>query len=54
MLYGSKPSDGGHLILNENEKKQFIINHPEAAKFIKKFVISLKSFLTTSIDIAFG
>ncbi|MCU0340167.1 MAG: class I SAM-dependent DNA methyltransferase [Spirosomaceae bacterium] len=36
MLYGSKPVDGGHLILTTEEKNEFVITYPESDKFIKK------------------
>jgi hypothetical protein len=32
------PRDGGHLILNREEKAALVRDHPEAAKFIKRFV----------------
>ncbi len=38
ISYGSKPVDGGNLILNENEKSSLISESPDSEKFIKKFV----------------
>lgn len=38
MTYGSKPVDGGNLILNESEKDELISQNPDAEKFIKKFM----------------
>ncbi len=44
MQYGSKPSDGGHFLLNEEEKLELLKEEPNAAKFIKKY-ISGREFL---------
>jgi len=38
MVRGSSPVDGGHLILNEEEKNQLIIENQGAAIFIKKLI----------------
>ncbi len=38
MLYGSKPADGGHLLLSETEKNNLQQLEPSAAEFIKKFL----------------
>ena len=38
MLYGSKPADGGNLLLNEDEKVELINNEPESEKWIKPFL----------------
>lgn len=38
MLYGSKPTDGGHFILTEDEKNEILKREPLAEKFIKKYV----------------
>lgn len=38
MTYGSKPSDGGHLILDENERAQLLEAAPASAKFIKRYI----------------
>jgi hypothetical protein len=33
--YGSKPTDGGHLIIEEDERAQFLSENPEAKKYIR-------------------
>jgi len=38
MMYGSKPTDGGHYILNDIEKIEFLKKEPNAGKFIKQFL----------------
>lgn len=38
MLFGSKPTDGGHLILSPAEKDELLESSPEANHFIKKYV----------------
>ncbi len=38
MIYGSEPREGGHLILNENEKNEIIAATPEMQQYIKRFV----------------
>ena len=35
MVYGNKPADGGHLIIEEEIYNDFINKEPKAAKFIK-------------------
>jgi hypothetical protein len=42
MVYGNKPSDGGHLILTSDEKKEIIAKEPEAEKFIKCYIGSIE------------
>ena len=44
MFYGSKPADGGFLILSEDEKNILIEKFPDAKKFIKN-LIGAKDFL---------
>jgi len=44
MMYGSKPTDGGHFILTDKEKDEFLKIEPKAKKFIKPF-ISAKEYL---------
>lgn len=44
MMYGSKPTDGGHFILNDEEKIAFIKSEPQSKKFIKPF-LSAKEYL---------
>lgn len=38
MDYGSKPTDGGNLLLNQQELKDFSADYPNAAIYIKQFV----------------
>jgi hypothetical protein len=38
MMYGSKPTDGGHFILTDTEKTEFLKKDPNAIKFIKQFL----------------
>ncbi|MBD2318378.1 class I SAM-dependent DNA methyltransferase [Phormidium tenue] len=35
--FGSMPNDGGHLILTESEKDEFLKNEPEAEKWIRPY-----------------
>jgi hypothetical protein len=44
IVYGSKPVDGGHLFLTDQEKENFLNNEPGAAKFIRP-LISAHEFL---------
>ena len=44
MMYGSKPTDGGYLLLADNEKKELLFKEPLADKFIKP-LISAHEFL---------
>ena len=44
MMYGSKPTDGGHFLFTTEEKEHFLKQEPNAEKFIKPF-ISAKEFL---------
>jgi hypothetical protein len=44
MVYGSKPADGGFLILSDDEKSDLLCKEPNALSFIKPFV-SAKEFL---------
>ncbi|KAF5060417.1 hypothetical protein DSECCO2_326020 [anaerobic digester metagenome] len=34
MSFGNMPLDGGHLILSDDEKNEFLINEPKAEKYI--------------------
>ena len=36
MVYGNKPTDGGHLFFDANEYVDFISKEPQAKKYIKK------------------
>jgi len=38
MMYGSKPTDDGNFILNDEEKKQFVTEEPGASELIKPFM----------------
>jgi len=38
MRCGNKPSDGGHLILDEDERRKLINTAPTAEKFLRKFI----------------
>jgi hypothetical protein len=44
MSFGNMPLDGGHLLLSEEEKNNFIIKEPKSDKFIKP-LISAYEFL---------
>ncbi len=44
MKYGNKPTDGGHYLLDDEEKKDFVINDPLSSNVIKPF-ISAREFL---------
>ncbi|MBE0619143.1 MAG: class I SAM-dependent DNA methyltransferase [Burkholderiales bacterium] len=37
MRFGSMPRDGGHLILTEEEKQQFLSEEPDAARFLRPY-----------------
>ncbi len=39
MLSGNRPSDGGHLLLSEEEKAEIEKKEPQAAKYIKQFMM---------------
>lgn len=38
MDYGNKPTDGGNLILDRNEKERLLRAYPETARYIKAYV----------------
>jgi hypothetical protein len=38
MVRGSQPSDGGHLIMEPDERDDLISNTPEAAPFVKQYM----------------
>ena len=38
MQSGNKPTDGGHLILDDNQRAQLLIAFPEAISFVKRYV----------------
>lgn len=37
MIWGNKPTDGGHLILSTDERDELLIKEPEAEQFIKSY-----------------
>jgi len=38
MIKGSSPGDNGNLLLDQEEKNKILSKHPEAEKFIKKYI----------------
>ncbi|NDP64518.1 type IIL restriction-modification enzyme MmeI [Polaromonas sp.] len=38
MMYGSKPTDGGHFLMTDEEKQSFLAAQPGAEKFVKPFI----------------
>lgn len=44
MSFGNMPLDGGHLLMTDDEKNEFIIKEPQASQFIKP-LISAHEFL---------
>lgn len=44
MSFGNMPLDGGHLLLSDKEKKEFVLKEPKAKKYIKP-LISAYEFL---------
>lgn len=44
MSFGNMPLDGGHLLLSDEEKKDFLLKEPKAKKYIKQ-LISAQEFL---------
>ena len=44
MVYGSKPTDNGNLLMTESEKNEYIRQEPYGEKFVKSF-ISADEFL---------
>jgi N-6 DNA Methylase len=41
MVIGSKPIDGGYLIVDEGEDIEFLMNEPEAAPFLRPYIGSV-------------
>ena len=37
MIYGSKPTDGGHLIIEDEDHAKFIEDNPSCAKYVRPF-----------------
>ena len=44
ISFGSMPNDGGHFLLNENEKVGLLSNNPEAQKFVRP-LLSAREYL---------
>ncbi len=42
MVYGSKPVDGGHLLLDDAERDELLREAPEAAEFVRPFIGSVE------------
>lgn len=38
MFKGSQPTDGGNLLLTDEEKNEFVLKEPLAAKFVRPFI----------------
>nr|WP_255596811.1 DNA methyltransferase [Cognatishimia sp. MH4019] len=38
MDYGNKPTDGGNLILNGQQKKELLASHPQSRRFFRNYV----------------
>ncbi|MDE2310119.1 MAG: class I SAM-dependent DNA methyltransferase, partial [Betaproteobacteria bacterium] len=38
MVYGSKPTDGGHLLLSEEEKAELLAVEPQATRWLRRFI----------------
>lgn len=36
MLFGNKPTDGGHLMLDKREREEILAAHPEAERFVRR------------------
>lgn len=48
MYKGSQPTDGGHLLMDDQEKNDFVLQEPLSEKFIKRFV-SAREFLNNDM-----
>ncbi len=44
MMYGSKPTDGGHFLFTDQEKQEFLAAEPAAKKYVRPF-LSTKEYL---------
>lgn len=44
ISFGSMPNDGGHLLLDDNERKEILANDPETKKWIRP-LLSAKEYL---------
>lgn len=38
MRCGNKPADGGHLILDDSERRALLTDEPDASQFLRKFI----------------
>ena len=38
IIFGSMPNDGGHLLLDDDERRELLSRQPDAKKFIRRFV----------------
>ncbi|WP_299873314.1 DNA methyltransferase [uncultured Sulfitobacter sp.] len=38
MVWGNKPTDGGHLVVSQDEREQILSSYPEAERFIRPFL----------------
>ena len=47
--FGSMPNDGGHLILTESEREEYLKNEPEAEKWIRPYTGG-HEFITANTD----
>ena len=40
LFWGNKPTDGGHLILSEEERQELAAKEPEALRFVRRYMSS--------------
>jgi hypothetical protein len=38
IVFGSMPNDGGHLLLDDDERRELLARQPDARKFVRRFV----------------
>ncbi|GAA4009972.1 class I SAM-dependent DNA methyltransferase [Sphingomonas humi] len=38
MVWGNKPTDGGHLLLDDSERRALLSEHPLASKYLRRFL----------------
>ncbi len=56
IVFGSMPNDGGHLLMKEEEMKQYLSKEPKGSRFIKEFtggtefINSIKRFCFWLVD----
>jgi len=46
IVFGNMPNDGGHLLMNEAEKRELLLKEPAAEKYIRPFM-SAKEFINS-------